>query len=261
MLSDQMESLLLAFLYEKRAYQTQFFGGIGMNSQFIDFAHLKGVELDNRSDEPRFREAFWRLVAKGLVVPGTAASGGGDHLPWVSITEYGVKCFEAGHLQVHDPRGYVASLRKRVPNLDPVVDMYVAEALHSFGVRNYLASSVMIGGALEKTIFDLTEVFGKTLKGKNKSEYGREVLSREKVKTRLDKFLEFLDKHGYKKKLDLPTREKLESALPAIANIIRITRNEIGHPTGRIVDQEEAEANLLLAKEGIGFSAEFLLKL
>jgi len=96
------------------------------------------------------------------------------------------------------------------------------------------------------------------LKGKKKAEFTKEVLSKEKIKTRFDNFLSFLDKHGYKKNFDRAVKEKLESSFPAIANIIRITRNEVGHPTGRKMDREEAEANLLLSRAAIIFSHELL---
>lgn len=231
-----------------------------MNRDFVTFAKSKGVDFVPSSDEQGYREAIWRLIAKGLAVPGDRHNSA-DFFPHISITEYGIKCLESGKIQAHDPNGYLESLRKRSPNLDPIVEMYISEALNSFGAMNYLACSVMIGGALEKTVLNLTETFEKKLSGKEKTEYNSDVLSVEKAKTRLDKFLEFLNKHGYKKKLDQSTREKLDSVLPAITNIIRIVRNEIGHPTGRVVDQEEAEASLLLAKEGIVFSGELLVKL
>lgn len=262
MLSDPLEGILLIYLNEKKSYSTQFFNDDGIIPEdFIKFAESKSLILDSSGDEIHFREAFWRLVGKGLVVPGTAVRGGMRKLPWVSISTYGVKCVESGNLLVHDPREYLSSLQKQIPNLDKVIEMYVAEALSSFLNRDYLASSVMIGGALEKTIFYLTEAFGDTLKDRKAMDYKKDVLSQHKAKTRLNKFLVFLDNNGYKKSLDQPTKEKLESLLPAVANIIRITRNEVGHPTGRVIDPDEAEANLLLAKAGIIFSYELLAKI
>jgi hypothetical protein len=256
-----MEDLVLNFLYQNRTYAQQFFNGTGVSEQFIQFAKTKGHDLDSQKDSTCFREAFWRLVGKGLVAPGTSANGGMDKLPWISITEYGIKCIEEGKIEIYDPRGFINSLKKRILNLDPIVEMYINEALGSFAAHRYLASMVMIGGALEKTTLDLTTTFGEVLDGEEKDAYTKNVLSCEKIKTRLEKFLDHLEVRSYKKHLDRPTKEKLESSLPAIANIVRIARNEVGHPTGRSIEQEEAEANLLLAREGIVFSAELLSKL
>lgn len=71
----------------------------------------------------------------------------------------------------------------------------------------------------------------------------------------------YLEKEKYKSKLSQTFKEKLKSFFPAIFNLSRITRNETGHPTGREVSRDEAEANILLAKEGIIFSYELLEKL
>ena len=112
--------------------------------------------------------AFWALVSKNLVVPGSHAKGGMEKLPWVSITEYGVKCFEEGKILPYDPQGFLKTLYADVPNIDQITKLYLEEAVNCFSNTTYLSSAVMIGCALEKNIIDTTEAFYSNL-NKNKS--------------------------------------------------------------------------------------------
>ena len=118
----------------------------------------------------------------------------------------------------------------------------------------------MIGCALEKNIIDTTEAFYSNLNS-NKSIFKKYVLEKDKIKTKFDNFLKFLKQYGHTNDLDRTNKEKLDSLIPAIVNLIRITRNEVGHPTGREVSHDEAEANILLAKEAIKFSYSLLLQI
>jgi hypothetical protein len=61
--------------------------------------------------------------------------------------------------------------------------------------------------------------------------------------------------------LGIAEQEKLKSLLPAIVNLIRISRNEVGHPTGRQISRDEAQALILLTKEAIIFSYKLIDKL
>ena len=46
---------------------------------------------------------------------------------------------------------------------------------------------------------------------------------------------------------DLPNRAADALTLDAIADLIRLTRNEVGHPTGRRVDEDTARVHLTIA--------------
>ena len=82
----------------------------------------------------------------------------------------------------------------------------------------------------------------------------QEVLSEQSIKNRFEKFLNYFNSNKYNDKLSITNKEKLDSFFPAIVSLIRITRNEVGHPTGRQISRDEAQAYILLAKEAIIFS-------
>lgn len=250
----------MEYLYEKREYQNQFFNSNHVPEEVINFANQKGVGIDSQRDERIFRETFWELESRDLVVIGTSAPGGMPKLPWVSITEYGIKCYESGNILPYDPDRFLESLYRDVSNLDSIVKLYIEEAVSCFSNMNYLASVVMIGSALERNIIETTEVFYSKLT-QQKTDFKKNILGKDKIKNKFDNFLKFLEDNGYKERLDRSAQEKLESLLPAIFNLIRITRNEAGHPTGREISKDEAEANILLAKEAIKFNYQFLMDL
>jgi hypothetical protein len=249
----------MEFLYQHKEDRIQFFNGVGINEGLWRFAEQKGIDLDIRGDERIFRESFWELFSLNLVTPGSRDSNA-EKLPWVSITDYGIETFERGDKFPYDPEGFLDNLYGRIENLDPIIQLYFEEAISCFSHNDFLASTVMIGGALEKTILSMTENF-KNVAGKGNTEYERKVLSKIKIKARFDEFLKYLTSSDYIKKLGIAEQEKLKSLLPAIVNLIRISRNEVGHPTGRQISRDEAQALILLTKEAIIFSYKLIDKL
>jgi len=255
MLSDNLENILVEYIYERKAYgpsARSFFYGAGIPEEFIKLAKRHGLTLNAQTDDHVVKEAFWRLVAKGLLVPEEIHGSNGQID--IAITSHGVYCFENGQIQVHDPHGYLADLAKRIPTLDSIIRMYIEQALGSFTNGNYLACAVMIGGALEKLIMNVIADFGERLSDDQKERYFKKVLKQDHIKKRFEEFMKFFEAEGFKAGLEQTLKEKLDTSFPAIINIIRITRNEVGHPTGRIIDPEEAEAYLLLAKEALLFA-------
>jgi hypothetical protein len=187
-----------------------------------------------------------------LVVPGSR-NGRADRLPWISITDYGIETFEREDKFPYDPQGFLGDLYDKVENLDAVIKLYFEEAISCFSHNDFLSSTVMIGSALEKTILIMTENFKEVVEGGHE-EYERIVLNKHFIKTRFDEFLKYLTANDYEQKIEIADREKLKSLFPAIVNHIRISRNEVGHPTGRQISRDEAQAIILLAKEAIIFS-------
>ncbi len=247
-----IKNLILSYLNEneEKKVNVQFFNTTHVPQGFIDYAEKQSCKIDIEGDERIFRETFWELFSQNLVTVGSEKQG--CKLPWVSITNYGSKTFEKGNKLPYDPDGFLDNFYRDLPSVDAIIKIYFEEAVSCFSHRDYLAVSVMIGGAIERSVIVMTEDFEKVIKTK-KEEYKESILSEYKIKKKFEKFLDFLKSNNYHKKLNVTAREKLDSLLPAIVNLIRITRNQTGHPTGRLVNRDEAEANILLAKEGIKF--------
>jgi hypothetical protein len=252
---SEIKDVYLEFLASRVEYTTQLIRGTP--SGLPEFAASKGMSIDARADAILVQQAFWDLVGNGLAMPGDRSRNyQGSELPWISITDYGIACISEGRKLPVDAEGFLDDAG--LDQVDDIIRLYFEEAASSFRARNYLAAVAMTGGAMERAILVLTqEYLAKVASGK-KSAYKSDVLSQDRIKTRFDKFLNFLDANGIKKSLPRAQQENLDSLFPALVNLIRITRNEVGHPTGREVDRDEAEALIYLLKTGIKFVYEFI---
>jgi hypothetical protein len=65
-----------------------------------------------------------------VYTPGTAMQT--PNLPFLPVTEYGRKCFEAGELTAHDPDDYLRRLKAACPSIDDITLLYTGEALDAF---------------------------------------------------------------------------------------------------------------------------------
>lgn len=190
-------------------------------------------------------EAIQGLQGNGLLFldpAGQAAAGTFDNWRW-RLSEDGRAAAQSDSWEPRDPQRYLARLRDRSPSLDPVADMYVTEALRSFNARCFLASSVMLGVAAE-------DVFGRVAKAfvagvPSDNEKLRKLLGRQSA-TYHQRFTEF------RKRLE-PLRPSLPDGLAdsitldAVADLLRVTRNAAGHPSGQRIDEETAYTHLNIA--------------
>lgn len=188
-------------------------------------------------------EALWGLVADGLVYLDPEGQGSGtDNWRWKLSTD-GLDAAGGGAWEPRDLEGFLSRLRRDAPGLDELARQYVREALRAFNARCYLACSVMLGVASEQAFRGLAEAFVAAGDGPE-SKLARLLLNpRSTYAARFEEF---------RKRL-----EPLRSALPhdladvltldAVAELLRVTRNSVGHPTGAVVDEDTARVHLQMA--------------
>lgn len=187
-------------------------------------------------------EMLWQLLSEGLVFIDYSQPAP-DNWEWV-LSERGRRValsdtdFDPG-----DPDGYLRALRATIPDLDDQVLAYVQEALRSYNSGAFLASSVMLGVASERAFQHLGESFAAWL-AKNEAVRFREVFDNPR-QNYIAKFLEFR-KRIEPRKGELPQEfaDNMALTLDSVLDLLRINRNEAGHPTGRRVDEGEAFINL-----------------
>lgn len=248
MTESEISGLIVEWLYERREHATSW-NDIAFPESFVQFAARKGITMSYGDVEQGrlFREAFSRLITMGIIVPGDKK--GNIHPPWFSITEYGRQCFEENTSFPYDPDGFVAPLLKAVPKLDDIALMYLRAGIRCFADHNYLPCVVMVGGALERIILVLIDILDPCIPASLKTSFSK-IQKEELIKKKFDGLLKFINDYTTLDKRHV-TMERLNSLFPAIVGLIRITRNQTGHPTGREISRDEAQATILLAKEGI----------
>ncbi|HXT57880.1 MAG TPA: hypothetical protein VN699_04565 [Pirellulales bacterium] len=131
-----------------------------------------------------------------------------------------------------------------MPQAHSDVIRYVAEAVSCFKQRLLLASAVMLGCASEKAILELVDTFASAIHDqKNRERYQSEV-DRKTISRKYDALWKRLEPVASHLPDDLG--DDLKSILDGSFHLIRTTRNDAGHPAGKLIDRDTMRGNLLL---------------
>ncbi len=200
---------------------------------------LVGNSTLGRVDTELLREVFWELFRQGIIVPGLDSAN--PMFPWFRVTSEGRKILTQ---QPHFPRdveAYTRLLKQSVPNLNDVTLVYLGEAMSAFRADCMLASSVMLGVAAEHTFLLLIQ----SVLGNTKWRQRYEPVDRERtILKKFTKFRGLLDTDL--KQLPADLKEDLDTQFAGILSVIRTTRNESGHPTGKLLEREQVYVLLQL---------------
>ena len=192
---------------------------------------VHGVDL-RRIDYQRFREIVWTLINSGILVPGKDSSN--ENWPFLSITEIGRDYLDKGGPDVYDPEGYVGEVATRYP-VDEVEARYLGQAIAAFDADLPDASAVMLGATAEHVILVLAEAIAKT-----DEDAARDIerLRDGPALRLLRRVSSYLEEHGdqFSRRL----REQREATFGSVASIIRVARNDGGHPALDVVDRDQA---------------------
>lgn len=194
-------------------------------------------------DTENVRRILHDLYIQGIIVFGKNEYD--NNWPWFQLTEFGKKCLKENDIIPYDPEGYLKKLKEVIPNIDDVILLYVTESLKSFLKGCFIASTVMLGCASEKTFLLLMESFSKAFKDKAKqTTVDNHFQKAFTIKRKYDEFIkEFKKIEHYLPKMLM---DDIDTSLNGIFALIRNCRNDAGHPTGKIIEREIAYANLIL---------------
>jgi hypothetical protein len=199
-------------------------------------------EIGAHIRQQQVMEILWQLLADGLVYVDYGRSAS-QHWSW-ELTQRGKAVMEgASEFEPHDPEGYLSALKRRIPDLDPGILHYVAESVRAFNSQCFLASTVMLGVAAERGFQTLGEAFANWLPASESQAFGK--IFENARTTYVEKFREFrkrLEPH----KPDLPVEftENMSLNLDVVLDLLRVSRNEAGHPTGKRVIEGDAYTSL-----------------
>jgi hypothetical protein len=216
--------------------------------QYITFQHQVARVLDRRGlpvepgphgqeptlrrvDERRFRETVWQLINQGVLVQGLNASNA--QWPFLSLTEWGEEYVQEPGPDVYDPDGYLAAMDGDAP-LDAIERRYLEQASAAFRAELHDAAAVMLGAAAEHLLLQLG-------KGITKADPAAT-----KVKKAIDgpALLLLREVQRYvepkRQSLSRDLRESFETTFLGVANLIRTSRNDGGHPALPQVARDDA---------------------
>jgi len=186
-------------------------------------------------------ETLWGLVGEGLVYLDTAGQGSGTSNWLWQLSSAGKSAVRGGSWEPRDVEGYPGRLRAHRPPVDDVAIRYVEEALRAFNARCYLASSVMLGVASERVVNELGHTLADLLGVKATKLSKLLFSSTSRMAAQFDETRKLLIQ------MDLPDGLTDTLTLDAVADLLRISRNNAGHPTGAAVDEDTAYTHLQMA--------------
>jgi hypothetical protein len=192
------------------------------------------VEFQGRTDYTALsfscQDVLWQLIGEGIIAPGQRGGSGvhGVNLPWLHVTPYGEKVLQETEPSPHDPTGYLSGLTDRLANPDDTVMSYLREALNTFRRGSLVASMVMLGVAAEGVFLLLAESVHDALKDQQEKTKLRKILSNYRMKPKQDRIERTLLSVN---RNDIPGfPDNVSTMLFGIYDLLRVQRNELGHP-------------------------------
>lgn len=192
-------------------------------------------EISER-DSNLVREIVWDLIIERVINIGLNKSN--PNWPFLSLNKSKKENLE-NEILLHDVDNVISSLRIKVPNIDPIILIYLSEALNTYKIGATLASCVMLGCAAEKGILLLIEAYTKWLSDKNEEKEAKKF--EESVNKAIARRFEDFEKSFKAHKSDIPSEywDDFDIVINSIFLIIRKNRNSVGHPTGNRIEKDD----------------------
>jgi hypothetical protein len=185
---------------------------------------------------------FWALVGQGLAYIDFSQSAVEN---WtLHLTRSGIAAASDEEGNPDNVEQYLSRLKSSIPTVSKIVIEYARESVISYNNRCYLASAVMLGVSSEAAFQEMAMSFCNWLQDGKEKEKLSEILTNSK-QNYISKFGEFR-KRVEKYKPDLPQdiSDGMSLSFDSILDLLRIFRNEAGHPTGKKYTRDDAFINL-----------------
>jgi len=221
---------------------------LGHPGQRLVSRYAKELKVDDTRPEWRVAEAICELVCRGLVyVDFSGSNQYTDYRPadWcLLLTERGKAAAGDTTINPDMPQDYLEQFAHDMPQAPLIVHAYIKEALETYRQRCYMACAVMLGVAAEASVFDLLESFCQWLppnEGNNLRAFAAKrgtfySTIHEEFRKRFDK---------YKRTLPVNLVDGIDLQLNAVLDLIRVYRNDAGHPTGKTIDRKTCHVSLV----------------
>lgn len=190
-------------------------------------------------DAELVRDIFWDLFRQGFITLGMNDSN--PAWPFFRLSRFGEQALQnQSPYRFHDTTSFLRLVLAEIPDLSSEARNYLEEAVAAFYADCLLASCVMLGVAAEAEFLRLLDV---ACAGKHAPKFDtakKEFLLRRKItkfQTAITPLLPSLPHEAI---------EDLETNLSMIQSVLRIARNEIGHPTAASPGREQVYVLLQL---------------
>lgn len=232
----QLQTALLKLLIDPAADRR-----LGSGHHYLSERVAQQFGSGRRPPPRQVMEATWSLISQGLAYIDYSQPSVDN---WtLHLTPAGEAAAGDQSINPDSPGEYLQRLRADVPGASATVWQYANEALASYVNRCYLASAVMLGVASEAAFLEMAEAFAGWLPEGERERYSSLINKRNAAY--LAKFEDFRRKLEPRKP-DLPEdlSDGMALTLDSVLDLLRIYRNEAGHPRGKQIDRAQARINL-----------------
>jgi hypothetical protein len=191
-------------------------------------------------DAELVRDVFWDLFRQGFITLGMNDSN--PMWPFFRLSHFGEQTLQnQSPYRFHDTSSFVAMVKKEVPDIPPDSVAYLDEAVAAFYAGCLLASCVMLGVAAEAEFIRLVDVAANSaVHGSAFAPVQKATLIRQKITKFQNSIKPLLPS------LPKDAAEDLDTNLTAIQSVLRIARNDAGHPTAAKLEREQVYVFLQL---------------
>jgi hypothetical protein len=194
-------------------------------------AYFRGL-MDHREIRVSIKmiiECVSELMSLGLIIPYHNESNYWKE--WLGVSERGQEYINNVN-SPYDPDGYLKRIRSKTSSIDPIVFAYLSESVAAFNRHLYFASAVTLGAASERLILLLVDSANSFIQ---RASSGSAIRTEDSIFTSYRNFRKKIDPH--KKLFPGQLRESYETILDTLFNLIRMTRNDAGHPKKASLDE------------------------
>jgi hypothetical protein len=190
-------------------------------------------------DAELLRDIFWDLFRQGFITLGVDDMN--PAWPFFRLSRFGETALKSQNpYRFHDTSSFLSIVTKEVPDISSAAVTYLEEAVATFYAGCLLAACVMVGVAAEAEFLRLIDVAVKGPYGQRFTQVQKSGFIGQKIKkfgSALSPLLSSLPKSAV---------EDLDTNLDAIQSVLRIARNDAGHPTAATPSREQVYVFLQL---------------
>lgn len=194
----------------------------------------------SKEDSEILREVFWDLFRQGIIILGIDEVN--KSFPFFKVTSWGERAVRENDTYfITDTTQFEQRVKSEIPNIDDITILYLRESFQAFRAGCIISSAVMLGVAAEHIFQLLLDQLESNPQQESKF---KTVFKERSILKKINKFKAIitLEKASFRQEV----RESFDTQFLGIQSLIRIYRNESGHPTGKVIDREQAFVNLRL---------------
>lgn len=170
-------------------------------------------------------EILHELHTANILMPALDRNNTG--WPWFGLTPHGREVLAGGGPPVYDYDGYLRDLRTRT-EIDPIIEVFVKEALQAYQRSLFLAAVAMLGCASERAIWLLMNAYIDAIGDDTNREKLRSRIASRDISLAYKKFRESFDSNRNQLPPNLNT--DFDVHVDAVFQFARLLRNSVMHP-------------------------------